>query len=121
MSRASKRAASGTKTAGMPQKHRKRLRRRVATPTAARRVSATDAARSFSDLLNRVQYRGETVVVERGGAPVCEITPAKPLVFSLAELAAFLRTGAKADRAYWDLIEKITRHQPLVDPSPWER
>ena len=87
----------------------------------ARRISATDAARTFSDLLNRVQYRGETVVVERGGRPICEIMPAMPLRFTLTELVALLRSAPKPDAGYWDTLEKITRHQPLAEPSPWAR
>jgi len=89
--------------------------------TAVRRVSATDAARTFSDLLNRVQYRGETVVVERNGAAVCEIAPAKPLRFTLSDLARLLRSSARPDSGYWDLIEAITQNQPIVEPSPWGR
>jgi hypothetical protein len=38
-------------------------------------ISATEAARTFSDILNRVRYRGEAFVVERGGEPVCRISP----------------------------------------------
>src|SRR5215831_2720962 len=82
-----------------------RRRRRIPAVTAVRRVSATDAARTFSDLLNRVQYRGETVVVERNGAAVCEISPAKPLAFMLSELAGLLRTPTKPDPGYWDVVE----------------
>ena len=98
-----------------------RPRRHISSAALARRVSATDAARSFSDLLNRVQYRGETIVVERNGAPACEIAPAKPVAFSLSELAGLLRSAAKPDPDYWALIEAITRHQPVVEPSPWGR
>src|SRR5687767_13963314 len=35
-------------------------------------ISATRAARSFSELLDRVCYRGESFVIERGGELVCE-------------------------------------------------
>jgi antitoxin (DNA-binding transcriptional repressor) of toxin-antitoxin stability system len=38
-------------------------------------ISATRAAREFSDLLNRVTYRGEAFVVRRGGRPVCRVPP----------------------------------------------
>jgi prevent-host-death family protein len=41
-----------------------------------RRVSATEAARRFSDLLDQVERRGETFVVERRGRAVASITPA---------------------------------------------
>ncbi|OFV88488.1 MAG: hypothetical protein A3J75_05590 [Acidobacteria bacterium RBG_16_68_9] len=86
----------------------------------ARRVSATDAARTFSDLLNRVQYRGERFIVERGGAPVCEMAPARPVRFMLSDLAGLLRAAPKPDAGYWDALERILRDQPQVEPSPWE-
>jgi antitoxin (DNA-binding transcriptional repressor) of toxin-antitoxin stability system len=41
-----------------------------------RRVSATEAARQFSDLLDRVERDGETFVVERRGRAVASIAPA---------------------------------------------
>jgi len=40
-------------------------------------ISATEAARRFSEILNRVRYRNESFVVKRGGAPVCEIVPVR--------------------------------------------
>ena len=46
------------------------------------RISATETARRFSELMNRVRYRGESFVVERGGKPICEILPAQPPKFS---------------------------------------
>jgi antitoxin (DNA-binding transcriptional repressor) of toxin-antitoxin stability system len=91
------------------------------TATTARRVSATDAARSFSDVLNRVQYRGETIVVERGGTPICEIAPARPLQFKLSDLAALLRAAPKPDAGYWDALEEILQRQAPVQSSPWGR
>ena len=44
-------------------------------PTSGTAVSATEAARSFSELLNRVRYQHKAFVVERGGEAVCEIRP----------------------------------------------
>lgn len=41
-----------------------------------RRLSATDAARRFSDLLDQVEREGETFVVERRGQAVASIGPA---------------------------------------------
>jgi prevent-host-death family protein len=40
-----------------------------------RAVTATEASRGFSELLDAVE-RGESVVVTRGGRPVAEIRPA---------------------------------------------
>jgi prevent-host-death family protein len=42
-------------------------------------ISATDAARRFSEILNRVRYRNESFVVKRAGVPVCEIIPVRAL------------------------------------------
>lgn len=41
-----------------------------------RRLSATQAARQFSDLLDSVEASGETVVIERRGKAVASIAPA---------------------------------------------
>src|SRR5208282_4152329 len=61
------------------------------------RISATEAVRSFSELMNRVRYRGESFLVERGGKLICEIRPAAPAKFSGAELANLLRSLLKPD------------------------
>ena len=55
-------------------------------------VSATQAVRQFSDLLNRVRYRGEEFIIERGGEPMCTISPLKPPTCTGAELVALLRS-----------------------------
>jgi antitoxin (DNA-binding transcriptional repressor) of toxin-antitoxin stability system len=41
-----------------------------------RRLSATEAARQFSDLLDQVERDGETFLVERRGRAVASIAPA---------------------------------------------
>lgn len=40
-----------------------------------RKISVTDAARRFSDLVNRVYYRGESATLFRGGLPVARLVP----------------------------------------------
>ncbi len=41
-----------------------------------RRLTATEAARRFSDLLDQVEREGETFVIERRGRAVASIAPA---------------------------------------------
>jgi antitoxin (DNA-binding transcriptional repressor) of toxin-antitoxin stability system len=84
-------------------------------------ISATKAARSFSELMNRVRYRGESFVVERGGHPICEILPAKPPKFTGAELAKLLRSLPKLDEDYLALVEEVVTNQPPVAKSGWQR
>ena len=88
---------------------------------AARRVSATEAARNFSEILNRVRYRGETFVIERGGQPICEIRPAAPTLFTGADLVTLLRSLPSVDEGYLTAVEEIARRQPQLPESPWER
>lgn len=38
-------------------------------------VPATEASRNLGDLLNRVTYGGERIVITRHGRPVAELTP----------------------------------------------
>ena len=85
------------------------------------RISVTHAARSFSELMNRVRYRGESFVVERGGKPICEILPATPTKFSGAKLAELLRSLPKPDEGYLAVVEELITNQPTVADSGWRR
>jgi len=104
------------KTARAKSRHR-----RAPRTAKARRLSATDAARRFSEVLNRVAYRGERFVIERGGEAVCEMVPPGRGFLSLAELAELLRSLPAPDPAYWTDVSKAATGQPHVPPSPWER
>lgn len=85
------------------------------------RISATDAVRNFSELMNRVRYRGESFIVERGGKPICEILPARPPQFNGAELAKLLRSLPKPDSEYLAGLEDLITKQPTVAESGWQR
>jgi antitoxin (DNA-binding transcriptional repressor) of toxin-antitoxin stability system len=86
------------------------------------RVSATEAVRTFSDLLNRIRYRGEEFVVERAGEAVCRMTPAAlPRRLTLRELAALLREIPGADADYASDVRRAVRNQGRVPRSPWGR
>jgi antitoxin (DNA-binding transcriptional repressor) of toxin-antitoxin stability system len=95
------------------------------TPTApsvkgSRVVSATEAARSFSELLDRVCYRGETFVIVRGGEPVCEMSHVTPPRFTGADFLNLLHSLPKPDPGYWDAVEDRTKQTPAVPESPWD-
>lgn len=84
-------------------------------------ISATQAVRTFSDLLSRVRYRGETFVIERGGEPVGRLIPATPAPCTLAQLARLLRGLPRPDPGYWNTLEVITTRPPALPKSPWRR
>jgi PHD/YefM family antitoxin component YafN of YafNO toxin-antitoxin module len=81
------------------------------------RISTTESARRFSELMNRVRYRDDSFVVERGGKPVCEILPAQPSRFSGKELADLLRSLPKPDEEYLTLVEELSAKQSTVAES----
>lgn len=83
------------------------------------RVSVTEAARNFSEIVNRVRYRGEEFIVERRHQPVCRIVPVGPLHATLAGLAELLRTIPKPDAGYFRAVEQAIRKQPRMPKSPW--
>ena len=84
-------------------------------------ITATDAARRFSEVVNRVRYRNETFVVKRGGEPVCEIVPVGSAPFTGRDLARLLRSLPHPDKGYLDEVEKHVRKQPKAEKSKWPR
>lgn len=86
----------------------------------ARTVSATQAARTFSDLLSRVQYRGERFLIERGGELVGELRPLGPPRFTGTDLLALLRALPPPDPQYADDVEALVKSQQTLPRSPWE-
>ena len=86
------------------------------------KVSATEAVRTFSDLLNRIRYRGEEFVVERAGEPVCRMTPAGPVkALTFRDLVSLLREIPKPDADYASDVRRAARSQGRPPRSPWGR
>jgi prevent-host-death family protein len=76
------------------------------------RVTATDAARSFSELLNRVAA-GEQVEITRGGAPVAVIGPPKVSLLPPHRFRELLASAPPVDDAFADDVRALRRE---VDP-----
>jgi antitoxin (DNA-binding transcriptional repressor) of toxin-antitoxin stability system len=86
------------------------------------KVTATEAVRTFSDLLNRIRYRGEEFVVERAGEPICRMSPAAPTtILTLRDLAALLREIPEPDAGYATDVRRAARSQGRAPRSPWGR
>lgn len=86
------------------------------------RLSATEAVRSFSDLLNRIRYRGEEFVIERGGEAVCRMTPATTLQrVKGRELAAIIRELPRPDAGFAKDVQEAIKRQGRVPRSRWGR
>ena len=83
-------------------------------------LTATEAARSFSEILKRVQSEGDTFVVERGGQPVCRIVPVGPAHCTMSDLRKLLEGAPRPDAEFLDEVDELTRTQPTLPAGPWE-
>ena len=88
----------------------------------AKKISATDAARSFSDVVARVHYRGEEFLVEKGGQAVCKISPVGQgaVKSTIGDLLDLLDHMPPVDDEYRKAVLELARKQPKLPRSPWE-
>lgn len=87
------------------------------------RVSATEAAKNFGRLVDRVREERVTYVVERGGTAVARIAPIDRTSFTLADFKALITSVPSADEDYLKAVEEAAaRHnKPRQRRNPWER
>ncbi|MBI2917081.1 MAG: type II toxin-antitoxin system Phd/YefM family antitoxin [Chloroflexi bacterium] len=84
------------------------------------KITATELAKSLSDILNRVRYRGERFLVERNGEPVAILEPARPAQgITLGELLDRLPHMPWPDEDFADDLEAIQQSQGKVPPPSW--
>lgn len=87
-------------------------------------ISATDAVRTFSELLNAIKYKGEFYTIIRGGKPAATIGPAETVASmrTLKELALILKAMPKLDDddKFAADVEDIITNQPVTpEGSSW--
>lgn len=84
------------------------------------RITATELAKSLSDILNRVRYRGERFLVERNGDPVAALGPPGPATgTTLRQLVALLKQIPPAGEDFADDLEVIQSSQPKAGSPIW--
>lgn len=82
-------------------------------------VTATEAGRNFSDLLNRVRYRGESFDVVRGGEVVARLVPATAKRATVGALFALVREFGPVDDSFATDLEEIQNSQLPAPVDPW--
>ena len=86
------------------------------------KINVTQAARQFSELLNRVAYQGAAFELERGGKPVARLVPVMPpgriAVASLNDFFAGLPSLGNDSEAFLQDIESVREALPEAD-DPW--
>ena len=87
-------------------------------------ISVTDAARNFSDCINRARYQGTTFILHKNGTPVARIVPEEPATKPKtgSELAATLRGVDLTDEefAQWRRDLEEARKALLPPVNRWE-
>jgi antitoxin (DNA-binding transcriptional repressor) of toxin-antitoxin stability system len=89
-------------------------------------ITATDAVRNFSELLNGIRYRGDRYTILKGGKPAATIGPAAGSVKErkLSEIKEILRTLPRLEddgEAFArDIAQAIGVQPPVGKGNPWE-
>ena len=86
-------------------------------------VPATEAAKTFGRLVDRVREERATYVIERGGKPVAQIAPVARRSFTFGDLKALTTALPRADAEYLAALQRVmaTRNKPRVRANPWAR
>ena len=88
-------------------------------------ITATEAVRKFSEILNSIKYTGNDYTIMRGGKPVASIRPAEThaKALTLGDLAGLVKSlpslGDDAERFKKD-IREAHKHQPhMPEKDKW--
>ncbi len=87
-------------------------------------ISVTEAVRNFADFINRIAYRGEHFVLERGGRPVARLVPV-PQAGRLGDLPELMADVPRLDPEESEALARELKEAaeslaPLSEGDPWE-
>jgi prevent-host-death family protein len=84
-------------------------------------ISVTEAARNFSDCVNRARYQGTTFVLHKNGLPVARIVPPATKSCTGKELAAALSKVKLTEKeaAAWRRDLKEARKNLIPQKNKW--
>lgn len=87
-------------------------------------ITATEAMRTFSDLLNKVHYQGKTFEIKRGKEIIATIGPATPLgkgvaISELNDFFAALPSLEKEDAIQFKKTLRDIRSKMKPRGNPW--
>ena len=84
-----------------------------------KRISATQAVRDFSEVLNTIKFKGVHYIIERGAKPIASMKSIdeKTDPMTLGQLKALLKKLPRLEEeldAFASDLEEISRNQPLM-------
>ena len=82
-----------------------------------RTISATEAARNFSRVLDLLEHESEEIIVVRNKQPVAKLVPGAPRLTALEALADLYRTLPDKEGARWlGDSRRVERRRRMRDP-----
>lgn len=91
----------------------------MASKAAGTAVNVAEAKRRFSDLLGRVAYGGESVLITRRGKAMARLVPVKET--GERDHLGRLRGWLEDEDPYFEIIEDVVRERPRHRPRAWGR
>ena len=88
-------------------------------------ITATDAVRNFSELLNGIRYRGERYTILKGGKPAATIGPAAGSMKErkLSDLKDIVRNLPRleddGDALARDIAQAVAVQPSIGEGNPW--
>ena len=84
-----------------------------------KRISATQAVRDFSEVLNTIKFKGVHYIIERGGKPIASMKSIDENIdhMTLSQLKNLLKKLPRLEEeldAFASDLEEISRNQPLM-------
>ncbi|MEE8429749.1 MAG: type II toxin-antitoxin system Phd/YefM family antitoxin [Candidatus Desulfatibia sp.] len=89
-------------------------------------ITATQAVRDFSELLNTIKFKGDHYIIQRNGKPIASMQPIKSAknLKTLEELKLLIKQLPRLDdelEVFAADIKEIWKNQPpLPEDSAWE-
>ena len=91
--------------------------------SGARVVTATETAKNFGAIIDRVREERAVYVVERGGTPVAEIGPVKAKTVTIRDFVELVRSGSvpSPGEDYLEAVEEgvALYNRPEVPENRW--
>ena len=91
-----------------------------------KRISATQAVRDFSEVLNTIKFKGVHYIIERGGKPIASMKSIDEKIdpMTLGELKTLLKKLPRLEEeldSFASDLEESSRNQPFMSMEDlWE-
>ncbi len=86
-----------------------------------KKITATELAKSLSEVLSRVFYRGESFVIERNGKAVATVDPPEPKAeVTFGQLGDLLKDAPWPLEGFADDLEAIQSSQEKIGAPEWD-